>query len=171
MHRSLVRCHEVQNWVRLGSHDKGNQAMTQTTSIDTQQVRGILLEHSDDRIVLGLANSDYQLHLQIDRPLDGNTVTKATNVSNRQLTGVIRAQARRVDVVRAGGRYIEPVYGRPRRIQGTVVACDRQENTITVLARCPFVCRLSGSQKTNDFETGCLVSFDVEPVAIFEPVE
>ena len=34
------------------------------------------------------------------------------------------AEAKRIDVVTTGGRYVEPVYGRPRRVQGTVIAIE-----------------------------------------------
>ncbi len=77
--------------------------------------------------------------------------------------------AKRVDVVGHGGRFIEPVYGRPRRLQGTVVATDPNLNMITVRSRCPFVCRLTGSQKAAAFAIGSLVGFDVEAGAVFEP--
>ena len=135
--------------------------MSQTLEADPALVRGLLLAQSDEKVVIGLRDCEYQLHLRVTRPVQC--------AANGRVAGVIHAVAKRVDVVRHGGRFIEPVYGRPRRLQGTVIAADAQRNTLTVRSRCPFVCALSGSQKATDFEIGSLVGFDIESGATFEP--
>ena len=125
-------------------------------------VTGTLLEAHEGMVVLGLDGTDYQLHLEVaaapDVPL------------KKPVTGKILAKARRVDVVGRGGRFIEPVYGRPRRLQGTVIATDDQSHTITVRCGggCPFTCRIMESQKPADFGIGVLVGFDVERGARIE---
>ncbi|MEL6328520.1 MAG: hypothetical protein AAFR38_02565 [Planctomycetota bacterium] len=112
-------------------------------------------------VVLSFYNTDYRLHL---RP-----VGEVTRLEGKRVEGVIRAEAKRVDVVSSGGRYVEPVFGRPRRVQGSVVATEPAANTITVNAGMPIVCRLTDSrQRASDFEVGDFVSFDVLRGASFE---
>ncbi len=125
---------------------------------------GTLIEQGDGTIVLALPGSDYRLHLACDSALH-------PGVGGR-VHGVIRAQARRVDVTRSGGAFIEPVYGRPRRIQGRVIATDAQANTITVnTGVCPITATLMPAQAAADFADGVFVGFDVEPGATFEPTD
>lgn len=123
--------------------------------------RGILVEADAQHIVLGIAGTDYQLSLQVYQQ-------PKTEVGKR-IAGTIRAQARRIDVVKTGGRYIEPLAGRPRRVQGQVVAIDEGERSVTVHAGVPIVCALDEHQRPSDFEVGHFVSFDVLAGASFTP--
>lgn len=83
--------------------------------------------------------------------------------------GTIHAKAKRIDVVDTGGRYVEPVFGRPRRVQGTVIAAEGEE--LVVNAGVPIHCRPTDPrQKPSDFEVGDLVSFDVMEGAEFRQV-
>ncbi len=125
----------------------------------SNKVRGIALEREGERLVLGLAGTDYRLHLVVDGG--------AAIVVGKAVVGTICARARRVDVIDAGGRYIEPVYGRPRRVQGSVVAVDAGVNTLTVHGGCAVVCELVAGQRAGDFCVGQMVSFDVERGAWF----
>ena len=135
-----------------------------STSTHVTHATGTLAERGDGRIVLALGHSDYRLHLVADT----DAVGIADAQVGRPISGHIHAQARRVDVVTTGGRFIDPVYGSPRRLQGRVVAVDRRVNAITVDC-CTFVtCALMDSQVANDFEPGMLVSFDVQSGARFE---
>lgn len=123
---------------------------------------GTLIEQRDGITILALPGSDYRLHLACESELH-------PGVGGR-VHGIIRAQARRVDVTRSGGAFIEPVYGRPRRIQGRVIATDPQANTITVnTGVCPITAALLPPQKASDFADGAFVGFDVEPGATFVP--
>lgn len=134
--------------------------MSDTTTAPAQ-AKGTLIEQTDGKIVLGLPSSEYQLHLLTDTPVTPSVTGK--------VTGTITAQALRVDKTQAGtgGRYIEPIYGRPRRIQGRITATDTTANTITVLAACPVVCSFATAQSASDFEVGQFVTFDVKPGAKF----
>src|SRR5690606_6648581 len=97
---------------------------------------GRLEEIGDGMIVLGLPGTDYRVHLVCAQPPAGAKVRD-------RVRGTITANARRVDVVPSGGRYIEPVFGRPRRVQGRVIGGDPQANTITVDCVLPLVCKLT----------------------------
>lgn len=136
--------------------------MPTITQPETCHIRAVLDEAADDRVVLALPGTDYRLHLAVyQRP--------GTSVGKR-IIGTIHAKARRVDIVDSGGRYIEPVMGRPRRVQGEVTAVDTGNNTITVHAGAPIVCALTDHrQRAADFKPGDFVSFDVLPGASFTP--
>lgn len=136
--------------------------MTHHTSFKNSSVTcGLLLHHRPETIVLGLPGTDYQLHLQLNIP---------TGIDEgKSITGQIQARARRVDIVQTGGRYIEPVYGRPRSLQGRISAIDPIANTITVDCSCPFICQLVANQKATAFSQGMLVRFDIERGATFQP--
>lgn len=127
-------------------------------------VRAVLAEKHDDHVVLSVPGTDYRVRLVIEGPIPHEV--------GKRIRGVVRAQARRIDVVTTGGRFVEPVYGRPRRIQGKIIAIDPAEDTVTVEAHTnlPIVCRTNGQQRATQFKVGQLVSFDAQPGAAFAPV-
>ncbi len=124
---------------------------------------GVLAEKSPEKLVLAVPGSDYRLHLVPVGTIDAQV--------DERVSGIIRAKARRVDVISAGGRFIEPVFGRPRRVQGRIIDGDPKANTITVLAAVPVTVSLMPQQHTGQFAPGQMVSFDVEPGATFSVAE
>lgn len=135
-----------------------------TTAKDPAIFSGILAEKTDDSIVITLADSDYRIHLATQGTIDAAV--------GKRLTGRIHAEALRVDLADSGGRFIEPVYGRPRRVQGRIIASDAETNTITVRAACPVVCALTHvSQNAADLPVGAIGTFDVRAGATFELIE
>ena len=124
---------------------------------------GVLLEQGPPTIHLSVPNTDYRLYLTVKKPVPAEL--------GDRVSGVIRATAKRVDVIPSGGRFVEPIYGRPRRVQGLIVGGNVADNTIYVRCGPTMVCRLSDPrQKTGDFATGQMVTFDVESRSTFEPV-
>src|SRR5690349_21597420 len=99
-----------------------------TSKIDPGLARGILSANvpatavKPGYIVLAIPNTNYELHLIPDAPV--------RTPPGKRLIGTIHAQARRIDTVGTGGQYVEPVFGRPRRVQGTVL---RAENGAVVV--------------------------------------
>lgn len=141
-----------------------------TTKIEPGVARGVLEEvHAATAtnpayIVLSFYNTNYRTHLI--------PVGEITAPVGKRIQGVIRAEAKRVDVVRTGGKYVEPVLGRPRRVQGRIVEVDTARNALTVDAGMPIVCRLTDHrQRATDFEAGQFVSFDVLRGATFQQGE
>lgn len=137
-----------------------------TTRIDPKLARGVLGAVVPETatkaayVVLTVPNTSYQLHL---RPA-GEIKTPV----GKRVIGTIHARARRMDVVQTGGRFVEPVAGRPRRVQGAVVATDDAAGTVTVNAGVPIVCTLTDErQKPSQFEAGQVVGFDVLEGATF----
>ncbi len=137
--------------------------------------RGVLHEKIDASatkpalVVFAVPGSHYQLHL---RP-EGAVMCEV----GKRLVGTITCQARRVDRTVTGGRFVEPVYGRPRRVQGTVMALDARLNALVVNAGggvavdglpLPIVCKLTDArQKAADYAVGDFVGFDVLDGATF----
>ena len=121
---------------------------------------GVLAEKSPEKLVLAVPGTDYRIQLVPAGQVDAGV--------NERVSGTIRANARRVDVISAGGRYIEPVFGRPRRVQGRIIGGDPKSNTLVVLACVPVTVKLMDHQRAGQFAVGQMVSFDVEPGASFE---
>lgn len=138
--------------------------MTDQNMTSRPVAKGSLVEQSEGKIVFGIPGTEYQIHL-----LSEIAVTAS---STGKIAGTITVRAQRIDKPQngTGGRYIEPVYGRPRRIQGRIVELDTQANTITVTSACPMVVTFTTNQTVNDFQVGELVMFDVEPGATFKQV-
>lgn len=136
---------------------------TDTTAQAEALARGILAEKSPGHMTLAVPDSSYAIHLVTEGEIAGEV--------GRKIRGVIRAQARRIDKVKTGGRYLEPVIGRPRRVQGLVIATDPAEDTVTVRVHdaIAIICRTDGQQRAAQFEVGDFVSFDVLRGATFEP--
>ncbi len=132
-------------------------------SPDTLHARATLAEAPDGRVVLLLPASDYRITLAVD-------AAPTTQVGKR-IRGLVRAQARRIDVVTTGGRFIEPIYGRPRRIQGTILAVDPAADTVTIAPHdaFPVVCRTNEAQRAAQFKPGQFVACDLAPTTSFTP--
>lgn len=111
-------------------------------------------------IVIEFPNTSYQMHLLPTGPI--------TTPIGKRIIGTIRATARRVDLVQTGGKYVEPVFGRPRRVQGTVIGGDDRARTLIVDAGMPIHCTMNDArQAPSMFPQGALVSFDVLDGATF----
>lgn len=121
---------------------------------------GVLAEKSPEKLVLAIPGSDYRLQLVPVGMINADI--------NDRISGTISANAQRVDVIKAGGRFIEPVFGRPRRVQGRITGGDVKANTLTVLASVPVTVMLMPQQKAGQFAVGQMVSFDVKPGAGFQ---
>lgn len=131
-----------------------------TTKIDPALARGELLQTASTHIVFGVPNTSYQLHLVPTSPI--------TTAVGKRLIGTIRVQARRIDVVGTGGQFVEPVFGRPRRVQGTVVRSEG--GAVVVDAGVPIhAVPTDARQKPEQFEVGQMVSFDAVAGGTFTP--
>ena len=128
---------------------------------------GRVREVTGEQMVFQLPGTDYRLHLL----LSGGGAKPAVG---SKLRGRIAVDAQRMDLIPAGGTYIEPVFGRPRRLQGRVVGVDDTRGTARLLVSAGgavFACTLTDRrQSPADFPIGHLVSFDVERGARFEPM-
>jgi hypothetical protein len=122
-------------------------------------ISGTIAAVGEGFIELKVPGTDYRLKLVVGPEFAGEVGEK--------VTGVVRAQARRMDVIPAGGRYIEPVFGRPRRVQGRVSGGSVSDNAVYVTAGPRLCVTPLAPQTAKDFALGQMVSFDVEPGASF----
>ncbi len=143
-------------------------APSPTSKIGPHLARGVLERSIAEtatrpaRIVLAVPDTSYQIHLLPAAPV--------ASAPGKRLVGTIRVKSRRLDIVQTGGRYVEPVMGRPRRVQGTVVSTDAGTNTVLVNAGVPIHCELTDArQSAAKFQPGDLVSADVLDGATFTP--
>ena len=112
---------------------------------------------------IAFPNTSYLLYLL--------PTAQVTAEPGKRILGTVHARACRVDVVHTGGRYIDPLVGRPRRVQGTITAIDATSNTLTVDAAVPVHLQLTApGQSASDFAVGQLVSCSVLDGATFTPV-
>lgn len=139
-----------------------------TSKIDPTLARGVFegvipaTATKVSMVKLSFLNTNYAVHL-----VPAGTIT---TTPGKRILGMIRAKARRVDVVQTGGKYLEPVIGRPRRVQGRVIVANDGRRSIVVDAGIPIECELTDDrQKPGDFPEGTLVSFDVLEGATFTP--
>jgi len=85
------------------------------------------------------------------------------------VTGTIRATAWKIEAVSDGGNYVEPLIGRPRRMQGTVIAVNAGANELTVKTPYEVVVKLPELHKASEFPVGSRVGFDNLEIPVFEP--
>jgi len=117
----------------------------------------LLLEANNGQVVLGKPGTEYRVSVE---EVEGNIPPNRTRVK-----GHIVVQAKRIDSMKAGGCFIDPLKGRPRRVQGRVLATDPAANTLTVDAALPFVLKVSKGQRADMFTPGQIVGCSVEPGA------
>lgn len=150
---------------------------TATPAIRPEIARGVLAEivapsaTKPAHIIFTIPNSGYAIHLRCS-----DTASLQSRV-NLRVSGVIRCEARRVDIVGTGGRFVEPLMGRPRRVQGTVLAVNAADNSITLNAGggamadalpLPVVVKLTDArQRADQFPVGTTVGMDVLDGATF----
>lgn len=143
-----------------------------TSKIDASIARGTLVALTPATatkpafLSFGVAGTSYQIHLLYADSSNATLQAKLGTISKR-LIGTIHAQAKRIDIVQTGGQYVEPVMGRPRRVQGSVVAI--KGNEVVVDAGVPIHCTPTDPrQNAAQFQVGQFVSFDVMDGARFD---
>src|ERR1051325_4067891 len=77
-----------------------------------------------------------------------------------RVRGAIHAPAWKVDHVELGGNYVEPLYGRPRRMQGTILAVNPASNELTVQVGYEATVKLPDSAKAETFKPGERIGWD-----------
>jgi hypothetical protein len=136
-----------------------NQAAIHTDGL----ARVRLLDQQADRLIVGLPTTNYQLHLT-------STADLRVEIGKRVI-GRIRCKAWKLDYVSAGGSFIEPILGRPRRVQGRVIGSLGSHNTLVVeVCGTPIVTELPDRWQADAIQIGTHVGVDVYDGATFHPV-
>ena len=89
--------------------------------------------------------------------------------SGARVRGTIHAPAWKLDSVELGGNYVEPLYGRPRRMQGTILGVNAATNELTVQVGYEATVKLPEKYKASDYKVGERVGWDNIDVPVFEP--
>ena len=89
-------------------------------------------------------------------------------VAGSRVRGVIHAPAWKVDRVELGGNYVEPLFGRPRRMQGTIIAVNTAGNELTVQVGYEATVRLGEKYRAAEFHVGERVGWDNIEIPTFE---
>jgi len=139
-----------------------------TTKLDPRLARGTLIAVNPEspprpaHIVFAIPNTSYEIALIPTAPI--------TAPPGHRLVGAIRAASRRIDLVETGGRYIEPVFGKPRRLQGTVTGTDEGGRVLIVNATVPFLITPGDPrQSASMFPEGSLIALDLPDWPTFTP--
>ena len=135
-----------------------------TTNVETDGIaRGVLEELSDEHLVFAVPGTEYRLRLAI--AADGCNI--ASEVGKR-IKGRIHATALRMHTAHAGGRFVEPIWGAPRIVSGTVQTVDEAKNRLLVDVAVPMWVTMADGQHATDFEEGRMVNFYVTSGTSFE---
>ncbi len=140
-----------------------SEAATTSDPTTPPIVSGVVDAVGDGWVQLKVPGTDYRLRL-----VPGEGLSAAGLKVGDKFAGVVRANAQRMDIIPAGGRYIEPVQGRPRRVQGRVVGGSVSANEVYVKAGPGVAVTPMAPQRAGDFMIGQMVSFDVTPGATLE---
>lgn len=139
--------------------------MSMTTDIHSQDiVRGVLESLSDQKVVISVPGTDYQLHLAPTVPASEIRVP-----IGKRVKGTIHAKALRMFVTSGGGRFIEPIWGEPRIVAGLVLAVDQANRRVLVHTGVPMWMTLEDRQPADMFKEGQLVNCYVQSGTRFTP--
>jgi hypothetical protein len=139
----------------------------ETVATNTQRralTHGIVDSVEEDRIVLRLSHTDYQVHLKLTVPAQ-----QVQEMVGRRIRGTIEARALKMHPASGGGRFIEPTLGEPRIIAGMVLAVDESNHRVLVDVATPMWLTVAEGQDPRAFAAGGLVNCYLQSGATFTP--
>ena len=125
----------------------------------------VLKSVSDERLVLAVPGTDYELSLVPTVP-----ASSIETPPGKRIRGTVTARALRIHAAIGGGRFIEPVYGAPRIVAGTVLVIREDERRVLVDAVVPMWVSWADEQDVAALQPGRLVNFYVESGTAFTPI-
>ena len=132
------------------------------TSQISPEIAEFKLVHLDAGVgTFAVPGTGYRLELQVPEGCDAPI--------GRRIRGRVRGQALRMHRTGAGGNFIEPLDGRPRIVQGTVLAIDPTANEVLLDLVVPIRLEMFEGQSAGEFATGEMVNFYMHPGATFTP--
>ena len=135
--------------------------MTSDTTDSSLDLATLRLETAADGIAeFTVPGTQYRLHLAVDADLDAQP--------GRRIRGRVRGRALRMHRASAGGNFIEPLQGRPRIVQGIVLAVDPDANEVVLDLVVPVRIAMHADQAAGTFSTGDVVNFYMESGTRFE---
>jgi len=138
-----------------------------TTKVEQNEIaRAVLEERTGEILVLAVTGTSYKLQLKAAD--NGQTITTETG---KRIKGIINAKAMRIHNAKAGGKFIEPVWGEPRIVSGAVLAVDESKNRLLVDVSIPMWVEVYEGQQAQQFAVGQMVNFYVQSGMEFEQVK
>ncbi len=134
------------------------------THADADICRAVLESKSDDLVVLSLPGTSYRLHFKPTVP-----ASAIMTAEGKRIRGRVCGKAQRIHPAQAGGRFIEPIYGHPRIVQGTVASVDAAGNRLLVEMVIPVWFSLERGQSANEFAVGQMINMYIESGMTFTP--
>ena len=114
-----------------------------------------LVSMDADSGVFAVPGTGYRLTLQVPEGFNAPI--------GRRIRGRVRGRALRMHRTGAGGNFIEPLDGRPRIVQGTVLAIDLAADEVLMDLVVPIRVAMADDQSASGFATGEMVNFYMEP--------
>lgn len=150
----------------MPAHHKERDVTTMTDVQPEAILRAVLESAGDDKVVLAVPNTDYQIHLVPTVP-----AAALADKLGKRVKGIAHGNALRVHPAKGGGRYIEPVWGMPRIVAGKVLSVDASNRRFIVDLTVPFVVTTMPEQQYEDvIAPGKLVNFYLQSGSTFTPV-
>ena len=138
-----------------------------TTKVQSNEIARVVLEEiTSDKIVIKVPGTSYKL--QLAATSNGANVTTEPG---KRMKGIIHAKAMRMHNAKAGGKFIEPIWGEPRIVSGVVSAIDESKNRLLVDVSLPMWVEVFEGQKAQDFAIGHTVNFYVQSGMEFEQIQ
>jgi hypothetical protein len=115
----------------------------------------------DGLVTLAVPHSNYKNSFQ----LAGGSLP----APGQKVKGTIHAPAWKAEAVELGGNYVEPLYGRPRRMQGTILSVNAAANELTVQVGYEVTVKLPEKYKAADYQVGSRIGWDNVEIPTFTP--
>ncbi|HMN97365.1 MAG TPA: hypothetical protein PKC43_12905 [Phycisphaerales bacterium] len=129
---------------------------------ETDEFRATVVEADEGRVVIAVPGTEYRLWL---RPISPLPAIRAR--LGRRIAGRVAGRALRLHPAAAGGRFIEPIDGVPRIVQGAVLAVDGSRRSVLLDVGIPIRLELLVDQPLESFAPGSLWNCYIESGATF----
>ena len=116
---------------------------------------------------LGVPGTEYRLHLACE----GDPARLVPHPASKRVKGTVHGKALKLSKAHGGGRFIEPLWGHPRIVQGTVIESDAAGNRLLVDLAMPAWLTLEAGQSTAEFPRGTLVNMYLASGMTFRPAD
>jgi hypothetical protein len=127
----------------------------------------LLSIRDDGDLELGVPGTEYRLHLACE----GDPSRLQPSAAARRLRGTIHGKALKLSKAHGGGKFIEPLWGHPRIVQGTVLDADAAGNRLLVDLAVPAWLTLEPGQSASEFPRGTLVNMYLASGMTFRPAD
>ncbi len=140
--------------------DSPSTTPSTATSLDVATLR--VASVKDGVAEFTVPGTQYHLHLTVDPGFEA--------AAGHRVKGRVHGKALRMHRAGAGGNFIEPLQGRPRIVQGTVLAVDPAANEVILDLVVPVRVAMQSGQSATAFSTGDVVNFYMEPGTRFTAI-